>query len=147
MSGTINIPAVCVLLRKGDKLLFVSRTNTGYQDGTYCLPSGHVEYGESFRQAAAREVAEEVNINIAPSQLRHVYTQQSNQGADNIRIHVYFEVDNWRGEPKNMEPDKHGEIAWLPTDNLPLGQIIDFEASALHAIAANEQYGETGWNI
>jgi 8-oxo-dGTP diphosphatase len=60
--GTANIPSCYTLIREGDKALFVLRENTGYMDGKYSLPAGHVEAGESFIQAAIRETFEEVGL-------------------------------------------------------------------------------------
>lgn len=61
MKGTTNIPDVMAIIRREGKILFVLRQNTGYADGTFCLPGGHVEPGESFSTAAMREALEEVN--------------------------------------------------------------------------------------
>jgi ADP-ribose pyrophosphatase YjhB (NUDIX family) len=54
MRGTTNVPSCYVLVRDGDKILFVLREHTGFMDGKYSLPAGHVEEGERFTQAAAR---------------------------------------------------------------------------------------------
>ncbi len=32
--------------------------------GTYALPGGHLDFGESFEQCAAREVKEETGLNV-----------------------------------------------------------------------------------
>jgi|GEM_PF-2924475 len=53
--STVNVPSIYVILRKDDKIAFILRTNTGYKDGSYTLPAGHVEEGENYRAAAARE--------------------------------------------------------------------------------------------
>lgn len=92
MRGTTNIPSVYVLLRKNGKVAFLKRANTGYKDGTFALPSGHVEAGESFRQAAVRETWEEVGVRVSPNELRQIYTMQRNEGVDNIRVDVFFEA-------------------------------------------------------
>ena len=146
MSGTTNIPAVCVLLRKGDNLLFVRRANTGFQDGTYCLPAGHVEYGESFRQAAAREALEEVNAKIDIDQLRFVHMQQTYKSDDDIRIHVFFEAEAWDGELRNMELDKHDEMIWFPISDLPYQKLMPLVAQGLKSIREGLTYDEWGWH-
>ena len=40
------VPAVYLILKEGDKILLGRRVNTGYHDGDYTVPSGHVEAGE-----------------------------------------------------------------------------------------------------
>lgn len=57
MSGTTNVPEVTVLIRKDKKILFVLRQNTGYADGTYAMPGGHVDPDEKlYRRRCPRNV-------------------------------------------------------------------------------------------
>jgi 8-oxo-dGTP diphosphatase len=144
--GTTNIPEVSVIIRQNGKILFISRTNTGYADGMFCLPAGHVEYGESFSEAAARETLEEVNIVVDKKDLRAVHTlQRRKDDPDDVRIGILFEADKWSGEPKNREPKRHGEIAWFDEKNLPFEKIMEFQAVALQHIFAGSTYAEHGW--
>ena len=46
------------------EILLSLRKNTGYRDGEYELPGGHVEEGETEEETALREVFEETNIKI-----------------------------------------------------------------------------------
>lgn len=146
MRGTTNIPSVYVLIRKDGKLAFVLRTNTGYMDGTYGLPAGHVEDGERMRAAAAREALEEIDVHLEPDSLKHVHTMQRRQAEDHIRIDVFFEADQWTGGPKNNEPDMHGELAWFAEDDLPYDRIMDHQAEALRRIVRGEPFSEIGWD-
>ena len=41
------IPAAYVVLRRGDEVLMLLRANTGYMDGYWAVPAGHVEKDES----------------------------------------------------------------------------------------------------
>lgn len=145
MRGTLHIPSVYVIVRSGNKMLFVLRTNTGYKDNTYCLPSGHVEAGESYIAAAIRETLEEVGLVLKPEHLRHAYTMQRYQTPEDIRVDIFFEADQWEGEAKNMEPERHGEIAWFDVTNLPYDKIMDYQADVLQRIAKGERYSEIGW--
>ena len=140
MRGTTNIPAVCVLIRKNNKLLMFRREHTDFQDGKYCVPAGHVEPGETFREAAVRETLEEVGLQLRPDDLRHLHTQHT-KGLD-TRIHLFFEATSWAGEPQNMEPHKHGPLTWLPIDNLPFDEIMPLVAGGLQAIARGDSYAE-----
>lgn len=48
------------------KILILHRTNADrdLEGGDWCLPGGHVDYGESHEEAALRELFEETNINV-----------------------------------------------------------------------------------
>ncbi|MET1033467.1 MAG: NUDIX domain-containing protein [Candidatus Saccharimonadales bacterium] len=144
MSGTTNIPCVYTIIRKGDKFAFLMREHTGFLDGKYTVPAGHVEGSENFRQAAIRETFEEIGVTVRPEDLKQVFTTHRNCG-DHVRVDVYFEAIAWKGEPINMEPERHAKLEWFPKDNLPYDDIMNFQAFALRAIDRGEQYGEFGW--
>lgn len=145
MSGTTNIPEVTVLIRDGKKILFVLRQNTGYADGMYAMPGGHVDADENFTDAGVREVLEEVGVTIDPADLKPLHTLHRVGKPGDVRIGVLFEATKWTGEPKNMEPKLHAEIAWFDEDNLPYDKIIAFQAEALRSFAGGNHYGEMGW--
>jgi 8-oxo-dGTP diphosphatase len=146
MSGTTNRPTAHVLIRRGNELLFVMRSNTVWQRGKYSLPAGRVETGESFREAAVREVLEEVGLRVLPEQLRQVYTLHRNEAeCGTIWVEVFFEAELWEGEPHNGEPSLHSGIEWLPAGALPLDKIIPNHAAALQNLALGETYSEMGW--
>jgi hypothetical protein len=48
-----------VVLRHNRRVLLLRRAGDVYASGQPCLPSGHLEEGESIPQAAAREAREE----------------------------------------------------------------------------------------
>ena len=137
--------AAYVLLYKDGKLAFVLRSNTGYMDGNYGLPSGRVEKGEPFLLAAIREAREEVGVEIDPADLVHRLTMHRDAPADStLWVDVYFEATKWSGEVINAEPHKHGEVAWLDPNDLP-DTIVPSVRAALHAIADGDSYAEFGW--
>jgi len=133
----------CVLIRKQGKGLFVLRENTGFKDGEYAVPGGHVEPNETFKQAACRETLEEVGLHIRPEDLVYKLTVQLSSMKD-IRIDVWFEALAWTGEPKNAEPEAHSKIEWLDFDGLP-DNVIDYNAFGIENIDQGIAYAEFGW--
>jgi len=109
-----------VILRRAGQILLLRRVGDVYASGQLCLPSGHLERGESIRQAAARETFEETGIALDPAVLRHVLSiHQRNPGTSDTRIGFAFTPGLWDGEPVNAEPHKHSELVWADPAALP----------------------------
>jgi len=66
------IPASYLFLEKDGKILVARRCNTGYQDGKYQIPAGHVEMGELPTEALIRETKEEIGIDLNPADLEQL---------------------------------------------------------------------------
>ena len=60
---------VHVVLERNGEVLMMRRAGTGFFDGLYSLPGGHVEPGESLRAAAVRELSEETGVRVRPDAL------------------------------------------------------------------------------
>ncbi|GAA0614941.1 NUDIX domain-containing protein [Kribbella sandramycini] len=116
------VPAAYVVLRRGDEVLMLRRANTGYMDGYWAVPAGHVERGESVLEAAVREVREEVGVEIAPADLRPLtvfHRTQANGDPIDERVDFFFTASRWSGEPREMEPEKSAGLEWFALDKLP----------------------------
>lgn len=117
------IPAVYIgLLRNGgQEILLGKRINTGYSDGLYGLPSGHMEENESLCEGIIREASEEVGICVEKKDLQLVHTQWRDTipGNPGRRIDFFFSCTRWEGEIRNVEPEKCEEWQWFPLNNLP----------------------------
>lgn len=114
------VPAAYVILRDNNKVLLLRRANTGYMDGSYSLPSGHIDGGEPADAAAVREAKEEIDVVISLPHLHlvHVIHKQAEEG-DHERVCFFFEASEWQGEPRNAEPDKCDDLRWFNLNNLP----------------------------
>lgn len=134
-----------VLVRRRGKIAFVLRSNTKWMNGYYGLPSGKVEQNEAYSQAAVREAREEIGIAVKQSGLRHVLTMHRQEGDEAMTwVDVFFEAEDWQGEPYNAEPHVHSELSWFDLNNLP-ENVIPSVRFALERIAAGEHYCEYGW--
>lgn len=133
---------VHLLLMDGDRVLFGRRKNTGYEDGAYHPPSGHLEAAESVIEALRREAKEEIGVAIDPEDVEfsHVMHNSSSGG----RIAFFFTARRWEGEPTNREPDKCAELSWFPFNDPP-NHLIDYCRIALSQIAAGAMFSVYGW--
>ena len=127
---------------RGDKILLLRRFNTGYRDGWYSVPAGHLDGGETVLAAAVREAREEIGVEIDPSALTFSSVMHRNEGDE--RIDFFVHVHAWGGEPVNAEPDKCDELCWTPLDALP-ENLIPYVQRALENHANSVRFDEFGW--
>ena len=140
------IVASYVIFEKGGHILLLKRENTGYFDGFYSLPAGHLDGNETAKEAAVREVKEEVGLNIKPKDLVLVHTshRKSPIPVDHERIDLFFKIAKWNGEPSNNEPHKHAEIKWFPLSGLPKKMVPEVKQAITKAYKG-EIYGDFGF--
>ncbi|MET9340854.1 2'-5' RNA ligase family protein [Nonomuraea sp. NPDC003804] len=131
---------VHVLFVCDGKVLLGRRANTGYADGRWHLPSGHLEAGESVIEAAAREAREEVGVVVDPGDLTFVHAMH--RAPD--RVGLFFRAERWHGEPYNAEPGKCDALEWHPLDRLPDGMVA-YPAAALAAIGDGRPFAQFGF--
>ncbi|WP_433658231.1 NUDIX hydrolase [Nocardia sp. CA-128927] len=133
---------VHLLLRRGDEVLFGRRRNTGFADGAWHLPSGHLEAGESVVDALVREAEEEIGVLIEVGDVgfSHVMHNSSAGG----RVAFFFTVSKWQGEPVNREPEKCSGLGWFALDALP-DPMIEYCRVAMRRIGGGASFSTFGW--
>lgn len=118
MDRTTFRAAVFVIVRDVEgRVLLQRRAHTGFMDGYYDFPSGHVETDESFTTSAMRELAEEVGLTVTEADLRIVHINQNY--LDFPYITVMFDALAWNGTPTIMEPHKCDDLQFFSVDDLP----------------------------
>lgn len=135
--------AVYIVFERGDRVLVSHRVNSGYHDGEYGLPTGHINEGEPASGAAIRKAREEVGIELRLKDLRlvHVMHRSSNSEATPDYIDFYFLAMNFGGEPRNMIPEQCDELRWVRWNALPVNTVPEVRR-ALELIEQDEIYSE-----
>jgi len=100
-----------------DQILLLRRFNTGFRDGEYTVPAGHIDGGETILEAAVREAKEEAGVDIAFSDL--TFSTVMHRIEDEERVDFFFQAHAWTGEPFNAEPEKCDDLRWFDRDQLP----------------------------
>jgi 8-oxo-dGTP diphosphatase len=138
------IPAVHLFLIQNWKILLLRRRNTGYEDGNYSVPAGHVEATETVSQAMIRETAEETGLTLGWADLKlvHVMHRLAEDGSN--RVNFFFAAQTWQGQPSIKEPDKCDELAWYDLDSLPTN-VIPYVRHAIEQHQKRNIYSEFGW--
>ena len=129
------------LLRDGEVLL-LRRANTGYEDGNYSVPAGHLDGGEEVTTAMIREATEEAGVRIDPADLAVVGVMH--RRSDEERVDFFLTAHRWSGEIANAEPHKCDELAWFPLDRLP-ANVIPYVRRALENYQRGVWFDSFGW--
>lgn len=138
------VPASYLILRKGEKVLLMRRQGSGYYDGWYSVPAGHVEEGELPVEALIREAKEEIGITVAKENLSQVYTMyRTKHDETGDRADYFFEAIEWQGNPFIHEPNKCDDIRWFSLDALPEKMMHHVRAAILD-IQDGKRYAELG---
>ena len=133
---------VHVLLEDGEAVLLMRRAGTGFFDGLYSLPGGHVEDRESVRETAVREMREELGIELAAADLEIVGVVH--RRSDTNRIDFFMRARRWSGTPHIAEPDKCDDLRWFERGTLP-AMTVPYVRDALLA-GAEPWIREFGWS-
>jgi 8-oxo-dGTP pyrophosphatase MutT (NUDIX family) len=143
------VSAVHLILVRDGEVLLLRRFNTGYEDGNYSVPAGHLDGQERASAAMAREAYEEAGLVIPANQLNvvhvmHRWVPVGDAGSGDERMDLFLSADRWRGTPRIMEPDRCDDLSWHPLDNLP-SNTIGYVHAGLQAHLKGIAYSEFGW--
>jgi NAD+ diphosphatase len=104
-------PAVIVLVKDGDRCLLARKA--GWAPGRYALVAGFVDNGESLEGAVAREVKEEVGVDV--KDIRYVGSQNWPFPS---QLMVGF-VAAYAGGEITIDSNELEDARWFPSDSLP----------------------------
>ena len=104
-----------------NQILLLRRFNTGFRDGEYSVPAGHLDGGETVIQAGIREGREEAGVTLQADDL--TFSTVMHRIEDEERVDFFFQVQRWDREPYNAEPDKCDDLRWVDINALPENMI------------------------
>jgi 8-oxo-dGTP diphosphatase len=129
--------AAAVILRADGAFLLAQRPPGKVYAGWWEFPGGKIEPGEPAETALARELHEELGIELRTAYpwLTRVYVYPH----ATVRLH-FFRVLGWDGEP---HPKEGQGFAWQPLDAPMAAPMLPANAPVLAALALPEEYAIT----
>ena len=116
---------VHTLLIENGEVFLLQRQRTGSMDGWYCLPGGHMQYGETVKETAIRECFEEAGVHLNSIVLRDIYSYQFEEEQG---LNFVFLAEDWNGTAINAEPAVFDHGNFYRIDEIPpktLGWVKD----------------------
>ncbi len=133
------------IFRRGDKFLFMRRSNTNYRNGFYGIPAGRAAEGEPISLTALREIKEETGLDLRADQIKlcHVaHRYEPGQGPYASWVDFFYMIDEWDGEPVIAETDKADDLQWLSVDSTE--QIIPYVRHVIRDVLQGKNFSLIG---
>ena len=127
--------AAGLILRPNGELLLAERPGDKPWSGWWELPGGKIEPGETVLQALARELKEELDIDVTESArwVTHVHEYPKTI----VRL-SFCKVTGWQGTPAGIEGQS---LAWVRTDvPLDIGPLLPATEPPLRWLQLPERY-------
>jgi 8-oxo-dGTP diphosphatase len=108
---------VGVIIKKDDQILLMKRQNS-HGHGTWCVPGGHLEYGETPQECAIREAMEETGVSIANPTFLTI-TNDIFAHEQKHYVTIWLECAYISGEPKINAQREMSQVGWFSWTSLP----------------------------
>ena len=108
-----------VIIQNKEGKILVGKRKGGYAP-YYSIPGGHLEMGETFEVAAAKEVAEETGLvieNIKVINVTNNLRTYKEEGVHFVSVNVF--TNSYEGLPETKEPEKCEGWFWCDPNELP----------------------------
>lgn len=141
---------VHLLFFRENQILLLRRLNTGFEDGNYSVPAGHLDGDEPVRAAAQREALEEVGVHIDTNDIAFASVMHRKSGdtlsGTGERVDFFVHIKAWEREPFNAEPDKCDQLRWCDVAALP-ENTIPYVQQAIKNFRDGIVFEEFGWDL
>lgn len=116
---------VAIIITKDDQVLLMKRKGV-HGIGTWSTPGGHLEFGETPEQCAAREAKEEVGLDVVDIRFRAI-TNDIFETSGRHYITIGMEGKSISNDPMIAAENEVEEIGWYAWDALPSPLFLPLE--------------------
>ncbi len=114
-----------IIITKDDRVLLIRRKGP-HGAGTWAPPGGHVDFGETPEQCAAREAKEEVGVEVTEARFRAI-TNDIFEEEGKHYITIWMDCKISPQNPVNASPREVLELGWFAWDALPSPLFLPLE--------------------
>ena len=108
---------VALILTRDDKVLLMKRKGP-HGPGTWTVPGGHMDFGETPEQCGAREAKEEIGVEVVEIRFRAL-TNDIFESEGRQSISIWMDGRISAGEPRIVSEKEAAELGWFAWDALP----------------------------
>ena len=115
------VPAVAVMVIRGHEILMIKRGKEP-RKGTWTVPGGSIELGETMSMAAEREVMEETGISIEPGKAFTAIDAIYHDSSGGLQFHyiiIYIAATYLSGQA--AAGDDAAEVRWVDFETIQRG--------------------------
>ena len=127
---------VGALVREARVLLAHRSPHKRAYPGVWELPGGLIEAGESELDALARELHEELGVQIATGSASHLCRLTAGPAEEPALLSAWL-VRDWQGTPANVAPEEHADIGWFDLEELPPPAHVPVRTALVNAIRSH----------
>lgn len=103
--------------QNSNNMLLLKRHELRPQGGTFCVPGGKIDSGETPLVAVQREVKEETGIEITADKLMYVGAVFVKYPEEDMIFHMFKTImTNEQANAVVLKADEHTEYKWLPPE-------------------------------
>lgn len=116
---------VAIIVTRGNQVLLLKRLNV-HGSGSWSTPGGHLDFGETPEECAAREAREETGLDIVNISFKAI-TNDIFETENKHYISIWMEAEYQSGEAVVAAPYESSEIGWFDWDKLPQPLFLPFQ--------------------
>jgi 8-oxo-dGTP diphosphatase len=114
-----------IIITKDDRVLLMKRKGV-HGTGTWSTPGGHLDFGETPEQCAAREAKEEVGLDVVDIRFRAITNDVFEEYGKHY-ITIWMDGKSISGEPTIAAEEEVAEIGWFAWNSLPQPLFLPLE--------------------
>jgi 8-oxo-dGTP diphosphatase len=114
-----------IIITKDDRVLLMKRKGV-HGTGTWSTPGGHLDFGETPEQCAAREAKEEVGLDVIDIRFRAITNDVFEEYGKHY-ITIWMDGRSISGEPTIAAEEEVAEIGWFAWNSLPQPLFLPLE--------------------